>query len=63
MGKKKPKKRRKKALGKRARATRPSPVINEVVSDIVRTLTDKKFGAKLANKETPPNQTKPDPTP
>jgi hypothetical protein len=63
MGKKKPKKRRKKPLGKRARAIRPSPVINEVVSDIVRTLTDKKFGAKLANKETPPNQTKTDPAP
>jgi len=63
MRKKKPKKRRKKPPGKRARATLPSPAITEVVSGIVRTLTDKKFGAKLADKDVLPNKTKADAPP
>jgi len=63
MVKRKSKKRRKKPPGKRARATQPPPAITEVVSDIVRTLTDKKFGAKLDNKRTTPNKTEADPIP
>ena len=63
MVKRKSKKRRKKPPGKRARATQPSPAITEVVSDIVRTLTDKKFGAKLDNKRTPPDKTEVDSIP
>jgi len=60
MGKRKPKKRRKRPAGKRARVTEPSSAITEVVSDIVRTLTDKKFGAKLADKNVLANRTKAD---
>jgi len=63
MVKRKSKKRRKKPPGKRTRPTQPSPAITEVVSDIVRTLTDKKFGAKLDNKRTPPDKTEVDPNP
>ena len=63
MVKRKSKKRRKKPPGKRTRPTQPSPAITEVVSDIVRTLTDKKFGAKLDNKRTPPDKTEADPIP
>jgi hypothetical protein len=63
MAKRKSKKRRKKPPGKRTRATQPSPAITEVVSDIVRTLTDKKFGAKLDNKRTSPGKTEADPNP
>jgi hypothetical protein len=63
MEKKKRKKRRKKPASKGARATKPSPAITELVSDIVDTLADKKFGPKLANKDTAPNKTKTGPIP
>ncbi len=63
MGKRKPKNRRKRPPSKRARATKPSPAITAVVSDIVHTLADKKFGPKLANKDTAPNKTKTDAIP
>ena len=63
MATRKSKKRRKKPRGKRAPDTQPSPAITEVVSDIVRTLTDKKFGAKLDNKRTPPDKPEADPNP
>jgi hypothetical protein len=58
MEKKKSKKRRKKPPGKGGRATVPPRAISEVVSGIVRTLADKKFGDKLADKDSPPRRRK-----